>query len=190
MRKFLMVGLLMAGLLVVQPVGVYACAKKESSCAKCALKAQYCKIFKLTKEVKMLWAHQDALGITDKQLEQIKTIKHKALKTLIQLKADVDIVKVDLTSAMWQDTMDVAVASRLVEAKYAAKAQSAKTYVKAIGDIQQVLTVDQRAQWKNMKGSQCAQADCPLKSGAGATKVCPLTGKVIGGKGSVKGSMK
>ncbi len=174
-----------------------ACHKggcKGSSCSQG--KASKCKITKLKKMTKMLYWHKDALEITDDQMDQIKSVKHTAIKTLIKLRADKDIVKVDLKSEMWEDMIDVDRVNDLIDQKYAIKTSASKVYVKAIADILKILNEDQRKMVKKIAkhkkmGKSCGTSSCCGKCGSGgAGKVCPITGKPLDGKGSMKGSMK
>jgi len=217
MKKLLITSLVVTGLLLSSSVVVQACSKDKGKCSKCAEKTQKCKITKLKKKVKPLWIHKDSLGITEDQLNKIKDIKHKAIKKMIQLHADKDIVMIDLDSAMRAESINVNVVNKLIDSKYVSKKKTAKTYVKAISDIQKVLTEGQRAQWKKMalkekfgrsKCSKCANSSgdkiCPItgklfsESGSSCPKCaaflkdkfCPITGKPLGNKGSSKGSTK
>jgi Spy/CpxP family protein refolding chaperone len=190
MKKILMAGVLITGLIMANPAVVLACSQQKTQCAKCEAKAQQCKISELKKKVKPLWIHKDVLSIKEDQLNKIKDIKHKAIKELIQLNADKEIVMVDLESAMRGDSIDVNSINKLIDTKYAAKNKTAKTYVKAIGDIQKVLTKEQRAQWGEISvKSKLSEEKC-AKCASSDGKICPLTGKSLDGKGSPKGSMK
>jgi len=184
MKKVLLSGIIITGLIMANPVMIEACQKgATSSCAKCAAKASQCKISKLKKKVTMLWTNQDALEITDDQMAKIKDIKHAAIKELIQLKADKDVVMVDLKSAMWEESMDLGAVNKLIDTKYAAKKKSSKTFVKAINDIQKDLTDKQLAAWKAMAIAQkVGKSSCSKCNAKSSGKFCPLTGKPLDGK--------
>lgn len=191
MKKFLMAGLLVAGLIIANPAVVFACPQQKEQCSKCEAKAQQCKISQLKKKVQPLWFNKEALDIKEDLLNKIKDIKHGAIKELIQLSADKEIVMVDLKSAMWADLIDVNVVNKLIDDKYAFENKTAKTYIKAIGDIQKVLSEEQRAKWHEMSvKAELSGANCAKCAAASDGKVCPLTGKPLDGKGSPKGSMK
>lgn len=172
-------------------------------CMKCE-EAKKCKIYKLKQKAKMLWEHKDALGLTPEQLGQLKEIKHAAIKDMIRLKADVDVIKVDIDSEMWAEQIDAGKVSRLIDGKYDAKNKIAKTYVQALADMQKVLTDEQRTawlemrMWKKMNKSECGgkcggcgKADCKKCMNKGKPGFCPITGKPLNtDKGSMKSSMK
>ncbi len=190
MKKALLASLIIAGMVMANTTTVQAWSGKKGGCMKCASKAEKCKISKLKKKVKPLWKNQAELGITDDQLKQIKEIKHAAIKEMIQLKADKDIIMVDLKSAMKSPSINVGQVNSMIDAKYATKVKTAKTFVKALADIQQVLTEEQRVKWLEMCKKCCSSGDCGGKCGKGGGNYCPITGKPMHGKGSAKGSMK
>jgi len=180
MKKTILSALLITGLITAAPGAVFACGScaqdsAPSKCSSCQEKAKTCKITKLKKKVKLLWAHQEQLKIADDQLTRIKDIKHKAIKELIQLKADKEIIMVDLQSAMRASQLNLGEVNTLIDAKYAALTKTAKTFAKALGDIQNVLTADQRAQWSAMLKAM-GDSSCP---NCGGTKFCPYTGKKL-----------
>ncbi len=192
MKKFLIVALVMAGIITINSNSAFACSKDKT---QCDYSAGHCKISKLKKKVRSLWVNQDVLGVTDDQLDNIKDIKYAAIKKLIQLKADKEIILVDFHSAMWKDLIDVNKVDNLIDKKYASKKKAAKTYVKAMSDIQKVLSDDQRSQWRTiLKKAKLGDADKKLCSLRGkelnGQKFCPLMGEPSDEKGSPKGSMK
>ncbi len=175
MKKVLIAGLVVSGLIMASPTVASACPNQKSQCSKCAEKSRTCKISKLKKKIGLLWENKEDLGLKDGQLDKIKDIKHASTKKLIQLKADIEIVMVDLKSAMYVDSIDVDSVNKLIEAKYAAKEEASKTFIKSISDIQQVLSKDQRDQWKDL----CKKSQNKASCSKGEKKFCPLTGKPL-----------
>lgn len=156
-----------------------ACPKKESD-------QNECKMAKLKSVGKLLWSNKDLLGLTEEQLDKIKDIKHSALKDLIRLNAEVDVLEIDLQSEMWEPLIAVETVNGLLDQKFAAKNKIAKTFVQAVADMQQVLSEDQRAKVLKLKmqekqdkeqGGKSACGKCPKT--AGGEKVCPITGKPL-----------
>ena len=182
MKKLLLSGLVISGLIMASPAIVSACPQEKSPCSKCAEKAKTCKILKLKAKAKLLWENQESLGIKDDQLEKIKDIKHAVIKELIQLKANREIVMVDLKSMLYEDLIDIDAANKLIDAKYDAKKSEAKAFTKAISDIQQVLSKDQRTQWKDLIKKSTDKPFCAKCAAAGGGKFCPLTGKKLDAK--------
>ena len=178
MKRIILSMLLVVGFIAAYPSGVQAGQHGDGGCSKCAEKAKACEISKLKQKVGLLWENQAELKITEKQMSDIKEVKHNAIKQLIQFNADKEIVMVDLESQMWKDTMDIDAVNPLIDAKYVAKTKSAKTVAKAIADIQQILNVEQRVGWKKLckeekedEGKGCS------KGAASQQKLCPITGK-------------
>ena len=181
--KKVLAAVLITGLMVVSPVSVMAGGHK-GDCSKHEAKASKCKVTKLKGEMKKYWKFADDLELTDEQLGKIADIKHEAMKQLIQQSADVKIIKVDVTTAMWAKQIDTGKVNKLIDQKYNAKNKLAKTYVQALADAQAVLNDDQRAMMQEKKlACYLGKSDCG-KCGGG--KVCPITGKKLEGKGSGK----
>ena len=138
---------------------------------------------------------------TTAPFSQIKTEHFKpAFKEAIKIaKAEIDVIKVDVKTAMWKEKIDLAEVNKLIDKKYNAKAKLAKTYVKAVSDIQGVLSAEQLSQLHEMKvqakltkdckkcGHDKKCTKCAAKSGG---KFCPITGKPLDTAGYDKGSMK
>lgn len=196
MKKILVTGLIVLGLIVASPGVTLACSQclqQKSQYTGWGDKAQKCKISKLKKKVGVLWVHKEKLGLKEKQLNKIKDIKHKAIKEMIQLEADKEIVALDLKSEMWNKSINVGAVNKLIDAKYDAKKKLAKTYVKAIGAIQKVLSGEQRDLWHEMLASTKRQGKkyCPKCRKYSYEKICPISGKkLIEAKGSPKGTTK
>jgi hypothetical protein len=198
MRKLLIATVLLSSIALAGPTLSYA-KHGGDNCQKCE---QKCKASKIKKELKDIWKHNDLLNLTKDQMTKLKDIKHSAIKNIIKLTADVDIITVDLKSEMWEATHNQSALTKLVAKKYDAKEKIAMEYIKAISDINATLTEDQRNTLLEIKvnkyingdclicasKSKCSKctattkcAKCAAKSGA---KICPLTGKTLESKGS------
>lgn len=184
-KSILWIGLI-AGILVFQPIITEASGHQKS---------KECKVGELKDQMKILWTNQEALKISDQQLDTIKDIKHEAVKQLIQLQADKEIIAVDLKSFMNEDVIDVNKVNPLIDEKYRAKAEIKKAYTKAVSDVQQVLNAQQRAQWEQMynnddktgygnpkqHGKGCEKG-CDCSKGMekkSEIKNCPITGRPL-----------
>lgn len=156
------------------------------SCYKKQTERNECKRAKLESIGGMLWSNKDYLGLTEEQLELLKDIKHTAIKDMIRLNAEVDVVEVDLKSEMWKPMIALDRVNGLLDQKFDAKIKISKTFVKAVADMQQVLSEDQRAKaFKLAMKSKMMGEDgaCPMKFDGGkgpkmqgGAKVCPITG--------------
>ena len=176
MKKLLISSLIITGLVLASPMAATADNHKEcgvrSECSK-SEKDSKCLVTKLKGKTKLLWENKEDLGLKDAQLDKIKEIKYATIKQLIRLDADKKIAKVELKSLWYEDVVDVDKANVAIDAKYKAKADSAKVFTKAISDIQNELTKEQRDKWKeHCKASEKGECGKCAKA-----KFCPLTGK-------------
>lgn len=172
--------------------------KSHSSAAK-----SKCKVKKLKKQVKKYYMMRDHIGLSHEQLDQIRDIGNEAVKKMIQYTADKKIVMVDVKSEMWREMINADKIKSLIDKKYAAKTSLAKTYVQALADMQEVLDEKQRKLVYEMRldhKKDCNKGCCGKcggdkkcsKSGwsGDGAKMCPITGKPLSSKGSMKGSSK
>lgn len=99
-----------------------------------------------------LLMHQDELGLSEDQVKRIKSLKTSTQKAVIATEAEIDIVKVDLRAAMWEEEPDAAAVRGLVSKKYDLKKEKALTVTDAFLELKTVLTAEQKdkakAVWK------------------------------------------
>jgi Spy/CpxP family protein refolding chaperone len=89
---------------------------------------------------------QDELGLSEEQVKKIKGLKVKTKKELIQQKAEIDIIEVDINSEIWEDIVDIKTVDKLVDKKYDLKKAKAKTSIKAYAALKSILTGEQNKQ--------------------------------------------
>lgn len=204
MKKVILSSLLILGLVFSLPVLSQAGGHASgSSCEKKCSKSSSdykskCKVDKLKKKFMFVWENKEALNLSQDQLNKLKELKRSATKDLIRQSADAKVVKVDLKSEMWEPTIDLNKVNVLVEQKYDAKKKVALTYVKAIADMRNILTEQQRHMLIEMKTAKYLGKDyskscdksydkkdcCGKCEGKSSPKMCPITGKVLEMKGS------
>ena len=109
---------------------------------------------KLFKKLHMIFSHQDELGISDDQLAKIKELKIALKKDLIQKEADIDLVKVDIRSALYEDEINLEVVNKLIDQKYETKKSKSKQVVSTIAELKKILTKDQMDKLKDLKKQQ------------------------------------
>lgn len=114
---------------------------------------------KVCKKAMLVCKNKDELGITDEQLEQIKALKIATKKSLIQSKAGIDIVKVDIKALMWGDEIDTEAINKLIDRKYELKKAKAKMSVDAYAKLKGILTKEQQDKLKDL----CKKKNCPKK---------------------------
>ncbi len=111
---------------------------------------------KFMKMAHMLIMNSDELGITDEQMAKIKDIKKRVMKDIITKKAEADVIKVDICSSLWEDTIDAEAVNMLVEKKYETKKALTKEIVKAIAELKGLLTDEQKTKMKKF----CNEKKC------------------------------
>ena len=129
-------------------------------------------------KAKMALSHEDDLGLSDDQVKKIKDLKHKIKKDVIRADADVEIIIVDIESAMWEDTIDIEAVNKLLDKKYDIMKGKAKEIVAACSELKEILTKEQKDKMKAMmKEHKKAMMCCPMmKEGK-----CPMMkGKMMG----------
>lgn len=105
---------------------------------------------KFHKKVMMVYKNQQELGLSQEQLDAIKALKIQTKKNLIKLQAEIDLVMVDLKSAMWEDEIDMDAVDALITKKYDTKKQKAKTTISAIAQLGKILTAEQKTKLKSL----------------------------------------
>ncbi|MDP3920635.1 MAG: hypothetical protein Q8R76_07510 [Candidatus Omnitrophota bacterium] len=100
--------------------------------------------------------NQEELGLSEEQIAQIKSLKIDVKKNMIRQDAEVEILKIDIHSALWQDQPDVDAIHKLVDQKYDIKRTRAKTLVSSIVQLKGMLSAEQSTKskeiWRANKG--------------------------------------
>ena len=122
---------------------------------------------KIVQKAMMILANEDELGLTEDQVKKIKDLKHKAMKDMIRMDADIDVLAVDLKSAMYEDPMDIAAVNKMIDSKYDLKKQKAKAVVAACADLRNILTEEQKTKMKAIMKEQMKMMSCPMMKGMG-----------------------
>lgn len=105
--------------------------------------------------------YADELGLTAEQKETLTTKKYEVEKNLIQSKADLEVLGLDIRRELAKDTIMVDTVNGLIDKKYALKAQNAKDLVAAYNDVTNTLTSDQNKKFKELCAGN-TMAQCPL----------------------------
>ena len=95
-------------------------------------------------------AKADELGLTEKQQEDIKSLKMDVKKQLIRQDAEIDLITVDIKQQMYQDSIDVNAVGKLLDQKYDLKKIKAKYLLESISKLKQVLSDEQRNKLKTL----------------------------------------
>ena len=103
---------------------------------------------KFYKKAMYVLGEKEELGLTDKQIADIKSLKKKVMKDLIQKDADISTVAVEIKSMMWETPFDVDTVNKLVEEKYELKKTKTQYVISSIGKLNGILTKEQLKQLK------------------------------------------
>jgi len=103
---------------------------------------------KLSSKAHFFYMNQEALGLTEEQVESIKALKMEVKKELVKRKADIKLVKIDIKSLLWQKDVDVDAINALIDKKYEIKKAKAKYLVSSYAKLKGMLTEEQMAKAK------------------------------------------
>jgi Spy/CpxP family protein refolding chaperone len=109
---------------------------------------------KFFKKVKMVYLYQDELNINDSQLDQIRELKIALKKDVIKKQADLDIIKVDIRSLLYEDEIDVEAVNKHIDQKYEIKKAKTKKVVKSYAQLKKILTNEQIEKLKEIARDQ------------------------------------
>jgi len=109
---------------------------------------------KVFHKVHFLKQNKEELNLTDDQVKQLWDIKMTLKKDSIMKNAEIEVIKLDAKSMLYERTPDVAAIDALVDKKYDIKRAKAKAAVQAIADLKAVLTDEQYDAMKKMYHSK------------------------------------
>ena len=134
-----------------------AYAGDDRKCEKCAHSFDR----KVLKRIHLVIENQDALEASDSQIEKLKELKMRLKKDLIQRKAAIDLIGVDIKSKLWADDIDRKDINELIDRKYELKKAKAKSVVEAWIELKDILKDEQEAKLKDiMQHSRRMQHRC------------------------------
>lgn len=104
-----------------------------------------------------LLRHKDALEMTETQISKVKSLLREAEKKTIQLKADIDISKIDQKAIIHADSVDMTKFAATVKDAAARKADIRITWMQFKVDAKAILTDEQKTKLKEIykKKSAC-----------------------------------
>jgi Spy/CpxP family protein refolding chaperone len=98
----------------------------------------------------MIVKNAEELGLSEQQKEAVKEKKYALKKALVQSKAEIDLVCIDISKELWKDKIDVNAVNALVDKKYQLKADKTKAVIGAYGDLKNSLTAGQKETMKEL----------------------------------------
>ena len=109
---------------------------------------------KFFKKAKFFLQNSAELGLSDKQVADIKALKTEMKKAKIRGEAEMQIAMLDLDSLLHADPINQEAVGAFMDKAAAGMAQSGKASVKALVDLKAVLTAEQMAKAKALWKAQ------------------------------------
>lgn len=108
-------------------------------------KADACDLYsKFYEECMVALKNSDKIGLEDSQKEAIKNMKYDAKKEKIKACAQIDLLSVNISEAMWKKDVDVDEVNALIDEKYQKMAQLKKGMLANRLALNDILTEEQR----------------------------------------------
>ncbi len=98
----------------------------------------------------LLLKNQEELGLSAEQIKKIKKIKIDIKKDLIQKKAKIDLIVVDIKAQIWEDKINTKAINKLIDRKYELKKAKAKSLLQAYVSLKKILTDEQKERLKQL----------------------------------------
>ncbi|MGB2600214.1 MAG: hypothetical protein WBC99_07210 [Candidatus Omnitrophota bacterium] len=105
---------------------------------------------KLFYKAHFMLKNEEELGLSEKQVDQIRKLKIDTKKDMINKQAQIDLIGVDIKTQMWEDPMDLDTMNELVEHKYMIKEAKTKALLSAYAQLKGLLTEDQKTTLKKL----------------------------------------
>lgn len=99
---------------------------------------------KFCSQARGILKERDELGLTDKQVDQVRALAVETKKSLIRQDADIKTLKVEINTLMWESPFDVDKVNALIAQKYDLKGKKAKYLVSAHDKLYKLLTKEQQ----------------------------------------------
>lgn len=94
---------------------------------------------------------KETLGLTDQQVEKIKSLRKNHRKAMVKKEADLKLTKIELEEALHGDNISKSKADALVDKMMKIQAEMKKSSIHLRIDVHKTLTKEQREKMKAMK---------------------------------------
>ena len=134
-----------------------AYAGDDQKCGKCG----YGLDRKILKKLHLAIENQDELNASDSQIKKIKELKVALKKDLIQRKAEIELIGVDMQSKLCTDDINKKEINQLIDRKYELKKAKARSLVETLIELKKILQDEQEEKLKDiMRHSRRMQHRC------------------------------
>lgn len=103
---------------------------------------------KICKKIMMAMKNGEELDLTDDQQAQLKDLKIKIKKDMIQYDAKIDTLKIDIKAELWNDKINQVKVDKYINEKYDLKKAKAKALVGYLIEFKSAFNEDQMKQLK------------------------------------------
>lgn len=101
-------------------------------------------------KVRFYLEHAGLIGLTEDQMEKIKTLEKETKKELIRRKADIEIASLEFKEALRKPKINVEATHRLLDQKYELKKAKTKYLVQTFARLKGILSEDQQEKVKDL----------------------------------------
>lgn len=112
---------------------------------------------------------EEKLGLSSEQVKAIRELKMNVKRDYITKEAEINVLKLDIYSHLYNDKVDLAAVNALVDQKYEIKKAMSKTLIESYVTLKSAITKEQWAKFKElkkeMKGKSCRGGQCPYQKG-------------------------
>ena len=109
---------------------------------------------KFFKKLHMIFLHQEDLSVTDEQLSKLDELKVSLKKDFIKKQAEIDLIKVDIRSSLYEDEVNLEAVNVLIDKKYEIKKSKSKQLVASIAQLKKILSKEQMGKMKDLMHKQ------------------------------------
>ena len=123
-----------------------AYAADHQKCGKCGCAFDA----KVLKKLHLAMENQDELEASDSQIRKIRELKVALKKDLIQRKAEIDLIAVDMKSKLCAGDINRKEINQLIDRKYELKKAKAKALVEALIELEDILKDEQQEKLRDI----------------------------------------
>ena len=99
----------------------------------------------------MVLKNKKELGLSDKQVSDLKSLTLDTKKSLVMKKAELEVLSLDIRSKLMDETIDTKAVNALIDKKYDLKKEKEKSLVTAFAALKNILTDEQKTALKELR---------------------------------------
>ena len=111
-------------------------------------------------KVHFITLHEEELGLSEEQYDQIRDLKYEVKKGIATRSAEIKVVKIDIKKELGEDTIDTAKIDGMIDKKYELKKEKAKFLVASYAKLKSILTDEQKDEMKEIWKSYKKEKKC------------------------------